>query len=118
MKAVSNFRAACLRHALLGVVIYGLGTSSALAVPLSFTLVNPTTPVASESRLALSVNATLAGAATTETPQVAAVASGSQAGKGSLTTTYQDTATTDSKVLADMSYTSINFPGGSTAVAN
>lgn len=118
MKDVSIDRSACVKRALFGLVICVLGPSPAWAVPLSFGLVNPTTPVPAESRLTMSVNATLAGAATTETPQVAAVASGSQAGKGSLTTTYQDTATTDSKLLANMSYTSINFTGGSTAVAN
>ncbi len=104
--------------ALLGVALSLLGTSVASAIPLNFGLVNPTTPVAAESRLTMTVNATLNGVATTSTPQVAAVASGSQAGKGSLTTTYQDTSTTDSKVLVDMSHNWITFTGGSTAVAN
>jgi len=57
----------------------------------------------------------LFGGTSTSGPQIAA---GGLNGLGSLTTIYQDTASTDSKILTDVSQQWIKFQGGSTAVAN
>lgn len=86
----------------------------ALATPLTFTVVNPSSSV--QSRLDLVVTANLFGGAATTSAQFPS--GGFINGAGSLSTLYQDTATTDSKLVTEVVPSAIHFPGGSTAVAN
>lgn len=83
------------------------------AAPLSFTLFNVST--SNQSRLEMVAAARLSGSDLTSVPQYAP---GVLNGAGSLSTLYSDTAANDSNLNADVTQYSIDFPGGSTAVAS
>lgn len=83
------------------------------ATPLSFTLFNVST--SNQSRLEMVAAARLSGSDLTSVPQYAP---GVLNGAGSLSTLYSDTAANDSNLNADVTQYSIDFPGGSTAVAS
>ena len=107
--AIANrFLAACF----VMVAVF-VPAERALATPLTFTVVNPSSSL--QSRLDLVVTANLFGGAATTSAQFP---SGGLNGAGSLSTLYRDTATTDSKIVTEVTPSAIHFPGGSTAVAN
>lgn len=87
--------------------------SVSLATPLTFTLFNVSS--GNQSRLDMVATAQLSGSDLTSVPQFAP---GGLNGAGSLSTLYNDTATNDSNLKADVTQYSICFPGGSTAVAS
>lgn len=94
----------------LGLML--VAAESATATPLTFTLFNPASN--NQSRLDLVASAKLAGGELTSSAQLAP---GGLNGQGSLTTLYNDTASTVSVLETDVSQQGIVFPGGSTAVA-
>ncbi len=106
-------RTRSLSAALLAVPLSLAGISQSQATPLNFTLFNPSGSL--QSRLDLTATGTLSGAPLTSGPQLAP---GGLNGPGSESTLYNDTASTDSKLLTNVTQQSIVFPGGSTAVAN
>ena len=105
---------AAARLALLAALGFALNaTGTAQATPLTFTVFNPSSSV--QSRLNLTATAQLSGAVLVSAPQFA---SGGLNGQGSMTTLYNDTASNDSKLLANVNQHAITFGGGSTAVAS
>lgn len=112
--SLSRTRAAARRHLLVATCLVAIacGTNVAMATPLSFTLINVNS--SNESRLDLAASAELAGGALTSEAQLPPSFFN---GDGSLSTLYNDTSSSDSKLLVNATQQSINFTGGSTAVA-
>jgi hypothetical protein len=102
--------------AVLAAATLAATISSSQAAPLNFTVVNPS--ATNQSRLDLTAKVQLSGTPIDDAqilPQVAPIA---LITLGSMTTLYNDTATNDSKILANLTQQSIYFGGGSTAVAS
>ncbi len=86
---------------------------SALAVPVSFTVTNPSS--SNQSRIDISATATLSGVPLTSGPEVAP---GGSNGKGSESTLYAQTSTnTPSNIATTLGPYDIGFTGGGTAQA-
>jgi hypothetical protein len=102
--------------AMLAVVALAATATSALATPLSFTLFNVSS--SNQSRLDLTAKVQLSGTPVDDAQILPQVAPINLITLGSMTTLYNDTATNDSKVLANVTQQSITFGGGSTAVAS
>lgn len=106
------------RNSLLGLrstLALGLAmlvAETAAAAPLTFTLFNPTS--SNQSRLNMVASAKLSGGELTSAPQHAP---GGLNGQGSLSTLYNDTASTVSELKTIVTQQGIIFPGNSTATA-
>jgi hypothetical protein len=99
--------------AAVALAAFAGGTSAA---PLSFTLFNPSG--SNQSRLDLTAKIQLSGTPVDDAQIKAQVDPIPLITLGSMTTLYNDTASNDSKVLANVTQQSITFGGGSTAVAS
>jgi hypothetical protein len=113
--AGARLRAFFLPTAALAVTVLST-TASAWAAPLSFTLFNPSG--SNQSRLDLTAKVQLSGTPIDDAQILPQVDPIPFITLGSMTTLYNDTASNDSKVVANVTQQSISFGGGSTAVAS
>ena len=117
MNWTSNLRPAALlgrathRTAVLAVCLLVAGVSTAQATPLNFTLFNVNS--SNESRLDLLATADLAGGQLTSSAQFDPSFLN---GDGSMSTLYNNTGN-GSQLVTNVTQNSIQFPGGSTAIA-